>query len=279
MLIMWLAGCAVRPPEPPPTPRPLPTQATTTMGVHVVQRGETLYRIAQRYRVEWRSLAQVNNITPPYIIYPGQRLQLSGTTLVMAPAPEAQTPAPTPTETAPSRPAPPASESRPTPRPGYAPEPSPSPSPSPPTPPPAETPPTPPTPPASTSSGSTTAGRWQWPAQGTVIRQFSNQTGVRRGIAISGARGDPVRAAADGEVVYAGSGLVGYGRLIILNHDARYLSAYGHNDELLVREGEQVKQGQIIAHLGDSGAERPMLHFEIRLDGTPVDPLRYLPRR
>jgi len=102
---------------------------------------------------------------------------------------------------------------------------------------------------------------------------------TRRGIAIAGARGDPVRAAAGGEVVYAGSGLVGYGRLIILKHDARFISAYGHNDELLVSEGEVVKTGQLIARLGNSGAERPMLHFEIRVDGTPVDPTRYLPRR
>lgn len=80
-------------------------------------------------------------------------------------------------------------------------------------------------------------------------------------------------------MVYAGGGLVGYGRLVILKHDARFLSAYGHNDELLVSEGDRVQAGDTIARLGSSGAERPMLHFEIRVDGTPVDPTRYLPDR
>jgi lipoprotein NlpD len=125
----------------------------------------------------------------------------------------------------------------------------------------------------------TSPPQWQWPADGPIIRGFSNSAMTRRGIAIGGQRGDDVRAASGGEVVYAGSGLVGYGRLIIIKHDARFISAYGHNEELLVREGQNVRAGERIARLGDSGADRPMLHFEIRLDGAPVDPTRYLPRR
>jgi lipoprotein NlpD len=111
-----------------------------------------------------------------------------------------------------------------------------------------------------------------------VLRRFSSG-GTRKGLAIGGERGDAVRAARSGEVVYAGGGLVGYGRMIILKHDAKFLSAYGHNEELLVTEGDQVEAGETIARMGSSGAERPMLHFEIRVDGTPVDPAGYLPDR
>ena len=88
-----------------------------------------------------------------------------------------------------------------------------------------------------------------------------------------------MRAAAPGRVVYAGSGLVGYGRLIIIKHDAQFLSAYGYNDKLFVQEGSQVHAGQVIAEMGSSGTHRVQLHFEIRRDGKPVDPLQYLPRR
>jgi lipoprotein NlpD len=112
-----------------------------------------------------------------------------------------------------------------------------------------------------------------------VIRTFpSGETG-KRGIGISGTRGQPVRAAAPGRVVYSGSGLVGYGQLIIVKHDENFLSAYAHNEKLLVNEGMDVAGGQQIAQLGDTGTDRPMLHFEIRYDGRPVDPMRYLPRR
>ncbi|NIR58290.1 MAG: peptidoglycan DD-metalloendopeptidase family protein, partial [Gammaproteobacteria bacterium] len=87
------------------------------------------------------------------------------------------------------------------------------------------------------------------------------------------------RAAADGRVVYSGSGLIGYGKLIIIKHNKKYLSAYGHNRKVLVEEGEDVRKGQRIAELGSTGSEQPMVHFEIRRDGKPTDPLRYLPPR
>ncbi|WP_369602242.1 peptidoglycan DD-metalloendopeptidase family protein [Hahella sp. SMD15-11] len=101
---------------------------------------------------------------------------------------------------------------------------------------------------------------------------------INKGIDIAGRIGDPVRAAADGEVVYAGSGLLGYGNLVIINHNEHYLSAYAHNRRILVKEGERVKAGQVIAELGATGTRTPKLHFEIRRDGKPVDPLKYLPR-
>ena len=102
---------------------------------------------------------------------------------------------------------------------------------------------------------------------------------VRQGIDIAGASGAPVRAAADGQVVYSGNGLIGYGELIIVKHSAAFLSAYGHNRKRLVKEGDRVKSGQTIAEMGSSSANRDELHFEIRKNGKPSNPMDYLPRR
>tara|TARA_B100001059_G_scaffold207531_1_gene219083 strand:+ start:239 stop:547 length:309 start_codon:yes stop_codon:yes gene_type:complete len=101
---------------------------------------------------------------------------------------------------------------------------------------------------------------------------------LNKGIDIAGQLGEPVKAAADGAVVYAGRGLIGYGDMIIIKHDETFLSAYAHNSRLLVKEGDQVKVGQVIAEMGSSGTDRVKLHFEIRRKGQPVDPLTYLPR-
>ncbi len=118
---------------------------------------------------------------------------------------------------------------------------------------------------------------WDWPHQGNIVGRFSDDSGENKGIDISGATGDPVLVAADGEVVYAGSGLLRYGNLIIVKHSDRFLSAYAHNRALVVAEKDRVRRGQKIAELGSSGIDRNLLHFEIRLDGKPVDPLQYLP--
>lgn len=120
---------------------------------------------------------------------------------------------------------------------------------------------------------------WQWPASGPILRRFDGEASGKKGISIGGTHGNQVRAAAAGKVVYTGSGLVGYGRLIILKHNDTYLSAYGHNRDLFVQEGAEVRAGQVIADMGSSGTNRIQLHFEIRRNGKPVDPLRYLPRR
>lgn len=118
---------------------------------------------------------------------------------------------------------------------------------------------------------------WMWPASGTVASGFDeNRT---RGMAITGKAGDPVYAAADGRVIYAGSGLRGYGNLVILKHNNSYLSAYAHNSVLLVKEDQAVRRGQKIAEMGSSDADRVQLHFEIRKQGKPVDPARFLPAR
>lgn len=120
---------------------------------------------------------------------------------------------------------------------------------------------------------------WLWPADGAVIAGYGAATSLGRGVDLAGNQGDAVRAAAAGRVVYSGSGLLGYGNLIILKHNETYLSAYGHNDTLLVREGEQVQAGQRIATMGLGPGDRAVLHFEIRQKGKPVDPLKYLPER
>jgi len=118
---------------------------------------------------------------------------------------------------------------------------------------------------------------WAWPASGAVVAPFDDNRS--KGLAISGKAGDPVQAAADGRVVYAGSGLRGYGNLIIVKHNATYLSAYAHNQTLLVKEDQAVRRGQKIAEMGASDADRVQLHFEIRKLGKPVDPARLLPTR
>lgn len=206
-----------------------------------VQRGDTLYSVSFSYGLDYRDVAAWNGIAPPYRIYPGQQLRLR------------------PGSSRAARPAPP--QARPVP-PG--------------TPPRANTSTERPRPPDPAPVRS--ALRWQWPTQGKVIRSFSANDGGKKGIAIAGRTGQPVRAAADGEVVYSGEGLLRYGKLVIIKHNQTYFSAYAHNRVLLVSEGQQVKGGQPIAQLGRSGTTQPMLHFEIRRDGSPVDPLAYLPR-
>ncbi len=120
---------------------------------------------------------------------------------------------------------------------------------------------------------------WRWPTDTRqLISNYVPNDITRQGIDIAGNPGDPVRASADGTVVYSGTGMVGYGEFIIIKHDDQWLTAYGHNRRRLVNEGEVVKAGQQIAELGNTGAARNMLHFEIRLEGKPVDPLLYLPR-
>lgn len=120
---------------------------------------------------------------------------------------------------------------------------------------------------------------WRWPADGVVVGTFVTGETTKQGVDIAGASGQAVRAAADGVVVYSGAGLVGYGELIIIKHNDQWLSAYGHNRKRLLNEGQSVKAGQQIAEMGRSGAARDMLHFEIRYNGKPVDPLLYLPKK
>nr|WP_242634279.1 peptidoglycan DD-metalloendopeptidase family protein [Marinobacter salicampi] len=227
-------------------------------GRHVVKPGESLYSIAWRYGRDYRELGNANNMSPPYSVKSGQvlRLDLRGK-VTQASSGRAS---PTPTAKAP----PPSQKTAPAPRPQAAPK--------------VEKAPVAGAPLA--KQAQTVSGVvWQWPHVGTVIAGFSTSGKVNKGIDIAGNAGDPVKASAAGNVVYAGSGLLGYGNLIIVNHNEHFLSAYAHNRKILVKEGEEVRAGQTIAELGSSGSDRNKLHFEIRRNGNPVDPLPYLPPR
>ena len=120
---------------------------------------------------------------------------------------------------------------------------------------------------------------WSWPTDGRINVEFGGKPGPGTGILIDGRTRQPIRAAASGTVVYAGSGLIGYGQLIIIKHNDTYLSAYGYTASLLVREGESVRKGQQIARMGEGPERKPRLHFEIRRNGKPVNPRQFLPAR
>ena len=143
---------------------------------------------------------------------------------------------------------------------------------------------------AAGSSGSSTSRKlppipseppppWRWPTDGNVAVAFGERPGTGTGILIAGREGQAIKAAADGRVVYSGGGLIGYGQLIILKHNDTFLSAYGYNASLLVSDDETVRKGQRIATMGEGPRREPRLHFEIRKNGKPVDPRRYLPAR
>lgn len=208
---------------------------------YVVQKGDTLYGIAQRYSLNYIRLAQANNIPAPYHIFPGDTLFLrEAPRLATAPAvkPASKpTAKPAATKSAAAKPAPK---------------------------------------PAENSVPYTQPGPWIWPVKGKIIKTFDN--GLNKGVDVVAAIGTPIRSSKAGTVIYAGSQLKGYGNLIIVRHDARYLSAYAHNREIFVKEGQQVNQGDVIAELGMSGTQTPKLHFEIRQDGKPINPLGLLPK-
>lgn len=260
-LALTLVGCTS---SPTGSPQVVDRAAhpRVTSGHYTVRQGDTLWSIAFRYGWDWRALAQHNGIAPPYVIYPGQRIRFDGGAPRTAQAPSPIRPA-TPVVTQPASPQPSAPQPvvrAPAPQQPVVVSPSG----------PATTPVTPVT---------RSASGWAWPHNGTVISRFSSNNSLNKGIDIAGELGQPVLAASNGTVVYAGSGLRGYGELVIIKHNDTYVSAYGHNRRLLVREGQEVKAGQAIAEMGSTGADRVKLHFEIRRQGKPVDPLQYLPRR
>jgi len=134
--------------------------------------------------------------------------------------------------------------------------------------------------PAPAEAAADDAVDWAWPASGKTLESFNDSgAAANKGVDIAGTVGDPVTAAAAGKVVYVGGGLRGYGNLVIVRHNATYLSAYGHNSKILVKEGQAVSRGQKIAEIGSSDTDQPKLHFEIRRQGKPIDPLKHLPAR
>ena len=294
------------------------TTAAPVEETYRVARGDTLYAIAFKRGIDFRDLAAWNHIAAPYRIFVDQELHLrappglaSAPVVATSPAPSAPTSTPQnpPVEKSTKPPSPMFEDVPPAATVAAAPAPEPPPQ-TPPTQPErpakpvvAETPPPPkpveaapaPKPPAETAPpkpvvvapaktdehvAELNAGgvHWRWPGEGKVVGTFVAGDQTKQGIDIAGKAGDPVQAAADGEVVYSGNGLLGYGELIIVKHNASFLSAYGHNRARLVKEGDKVKAGQQIAELGSGGA-RDELHFEIRKNGKPVNPLDYLPVR
>ncbi len=258
---------------------------------HLVKKGDTLYSIALDYGQDYRELAAWNNLEDPGLIKIDQRLRLFppdsvGEATTIQPTALA-VPAAVPVFSEPKARKLPYSEQAlaqlkmPVPGPATSPVPAVSASPAQPSAKPAAahapsaTVPVP-------APKETTAGdgkmTWEWPAQGKLLYGFG-QGPNQKGVGIEGRSGQPVLAAAPGKVVYSGSGLRGYGKLIIIKHNASYLSVYAHNSQILVKEGQTVAKGQKIAEIGNTDSDRIALHFEIRRLGKPIDPLQYLPER
>ncbi len=298
LLLLILTACSARGPAPvtdrarapagaeasvkaPPSssvataPRPFTPQiAPSTTGFHTVRRGDTLFAIAFANSLDFRQVAAWNNLGSPDLIRVDQVLRLTPPeeggveirALAADPLPQAQPLAEAPVLREPQAILLPYSDSnwaQVSGAPIQLPAPQPPPAPV------AIT-----VPPAPLSE---VVERWMWPAEGKLIGRFGAAGG--KGIDIAGTRNAPVFAVAPGKVVYSGVGLRGYGRLLIIKHPGEFLSAYAHNEEMLVKEGDSVAAGQKIALMGDSDADRVKLHFEIRQYGKPLDPLKYLPER
>ena len=312
-----VAGCAARKPapvvdrSPPPAAKPAapaaPVAPATPAGpqTYTVKRGDTLYSIALDHGTDWREIAALNGIADPTRLQVGQTLVIrpappregASAPVVVSPvtpsapvaarplggdsppAPAAESPAPTAgapgtlrtepkglrlpyseenlalvqrSAAIPPKPEPPAAKPEP----------------------PAPAKPEPPKPAPDPAAAQID---WGWPATGAVIATFNGSS--NKGIDIGGRVGDPVLAAASGVVQYVGEGIPALGKLVIIKHSDAYLSAYAHNSEILVKEAQRVAKGQQIARMGATGTTQPKLHFEIRRQGAPLDPLEYLPAR
>lgn len=213
--------------------------------IHIVRVGETLYSIAWQYGYDYREVARWNGIARPYTIFPQQQLKVERPAGVSSYKTTKLTKVNKPASAEPVK-------NRSV---------------------------TQPVLPAQKLRYSSQKIRWQWPARGKIQSRFSSQDPGQKGIDIAGHKGQPIYAAEAGYVVYSGSGLRGYGELIIVKHNETFLSAYAHNQRLLVKEGQKVKKGAHIADMGMTGTDRVMLHFEIRRDGIPVNPFKYLPKQ
>ena len=261
-------------------------ESLPSSGFHRVQKGDTLYGIAWQYGLDPMALADSNDIRSPFTIYPDQQIDIrnvrrksSGTTggasqvanssstgqadssaskkksepvVVAVPPPVVVEPGVPTTSTAGGT-----EQKKPVIKPVPAPVPK-------------------------SPIGNAQvpkAGQWHWPASGKLVAGFSSSEPVNKGIDIAGKAGEPIAAAASGTVVYAGQGLRGYGNLVIVKHDDVYLSAYAHAQKILVKENQSIKAGQSIAEIGSTGTDSVKLHFEIRKNGKPVDPLYFLPKR
>jgi lipoprotein NlpD len=273
VLTIWLVGCSgadpdnLRPWEKrdqsgSDTPRTKDYGSKLEEGKpYVVVKGDTLYSIAFRLGIDFRELAARNGIQSPYIIKVGQTLRTAKPavkSVKVTPKPVVKAPKVAVKASSPSK-----NTNKSAPKQAKV---------------------TSVTKPSSKTQASSdnvnksqAVSRWRWPSAGKVVRTYSSNR--HKGIDIGGKRGDPVRAVAAGKVVYAGTGVTGYGSLLIIKHNDTYLSAYGHNERLLVSENMNIQAGQQIATMGSSGTDTVKLHFELRRRGQPIDPLTLLPRR
>lgn len=232
--------------QPVPPPASAPNRQPIEGDSHVVEAGDTLYGIAFRTGLNFRDIAAWNGIEDPYIIQRGQRLRLTPPATRNEPLPKVAPPLPN-VKPVLAKPVIPVTRA--------------------------------PMPPESKPAEPVLSNvAWQWPAKGALIGRYVAGDKANQGINIAGKNGQDVVAAADGVVVYSGAGLIGYGELLIIKHSNEWISAYAHNQKRLVAEGVRVKSGQRIAEMGQTGTIRTMLHFEIRRNGKPVDPLLYLPK-
>lgn len=225
--------------RPPANTEPPKTDDAPSPTAHVVQRGDTLFSIASRYDVAVADLAAWNNLAAPYTIKPGQSLRVVGAAASRSNV-KGNLRKPRP-QSAPVAPKPPTKQK------------------------------------TNAKFAAREIGAWNWPTEGALLTRFNS--GGSKGVDVAGKAGQPIVAAASGTVVYQGSGLRGYGQLIIIKHNTDFLSAYAHCNKIVVREGNVIKRGQKIAEMGSTGTDRVKLHFEIRYRGTPVDPLDHLPKR
>ncbi len=311
-LVLLLAACAGPPPAPVEDRSAGNAYQSTPDGYYRVKKGDSLYGIAFRFGQDWREIALWNEITAPYVIHPEQLLRIgnvvpstgssssvssgSGVQTAAAPAPGSETRTLETPRTSTTREYDPNADaagqssaetvgeagtgvaqtaSAGASTPGQAADPS------------FDSTPGQPT----ASKGSKQpAGvnytppvgdpdRWIWPTEGNVISRFQANDPTRKGVDIAGQAGQKVIASAPGQVVYSGSGLIGYGELIIIKHSDRMLSAYAHNRKRLASEGELVVAGSTIAEMGTNDRNQAILHFEIRVNGVPADPLKFLPQR
>ena len=243
-LIAGLAGCGGNTLVPVINKSPnrvIPTEV-------VVKPGDSIYSISWEHGLDYQKIAKWNGLKKPFKLSPGQRLGLREGAVTIATAPaEPIIVQPLPSESGTNN-----SQLGTTIKPQAS-----------------------PAQPQSTLPALSAPSKWQWPAKGELIAKFSRSKGIN-GIRIAGQGGSSVNATAAGDVVYVGEGLRGYGKLVIVKHSDKYLSAYAHNRNILVQEGQRVQSGQKIAEMGNSGTDRTMLHFEIRVNGKPEDPLKFL---
>ena len=244
-VVTSLVGCASAPSSSKVTRAVLPAPTYYT-----VQSGDTISKIAMRYGLDYQNVARMNQVGSDYVIYVGQRLRLvdSGNRAQVAPIAADRPLTAQPLSTGPV----------------------------------TTTAPTTYTPPQVVSQADSTAAygtiAWRWPTENPVTQSFNVSQQVK-GLRFSGNAGDPVRAAAEGTVIYASNGLPEYGNLVLIQHANGYITAYAHNQRLLVQEKTKVSAGQQVAEMGSSGTNRVMLEFQVRLNGKPMDPSLVLPKR